>query len=376
MPDYHVRQYKSILNVRKWIDSWFWERYSINPYNGCSFGCIYCDARSNKYHMPLDFETQITVKDRAGEMLDQRISRARKLLPDIVGMSGVTDPYQPAEHKYRITRSCLEVLEKHQWPVHIITKSKLVLEDLELLNRIGMQSWANVSVTLSTVNKKYARFLDKYAPDPEIRLEVIRQFKEKAPHVQVGVLVMPVIPGLGDQPEEMQKTIEAIRAAGADYVLFAAGLTLRDTQAHWFLTHLEKEFPEMIPGYMQIYRGKWEGGEYSGDYGPIEKYSRVKNGLLYKYCQEAGIPMRMQRYLPEDYRRNNYLLSQAIFDEAWTRKVTGAEVSRTWQFTAAETQMSDRDLTDAFLNPTDNLWKGKPTELVQFAMKWWASHRN
>ncbi len=98
MPTFIKQQFKSILNKKKFIDNWFWDRYSINPYNGCSFGCIYCDARSAKYHAPQDFENKITIKQNVGPMLDKRLSRARTLLPDVVGLGGVTDCYQPAEH--------------------------------------------------------------------------------------------------------------------------------------------------------------------------------------------------------------------------------------------------------------------------------------
>ena len=98
------KEYKSIINKRKWIDSWFWERYSINPYNGCHFGCIYCDARSGKYHMPEQFEEEIVIKKHVAQMLDTRLTRARTFMPDIVGIGGVTDCYQLAEKIYKNTQ--------------------------------------------------------------------------------------------------------------------------------------------------------------------------------------------------------------------------------------------------------------------------------
>ena len=111
---YEEKEFKSILNKFKFIDGWFWCRYSLNPYNGCEHACTYCDSRSHKYHLQADFDQVIYVKAKAGEMLDKRISRARTLLPDIVAMSGTCDPYQPAEAKYENTRQCLEVLAKHK----------------------------------------------------------------------------------------------------------------------------------------------------------------------------------------------------------------------------------------------------------------------
>jgi DNA repair photolyase len=135
----------SVLIVRKLIDGWFWEKYGINPYNGCQFGCVYCDSRSQKYFLPFDFENDIVVKTNIGPVLDRRLTNARKLLPDIVGLGGTTDPYQPAEAVYHNSRSCLEVLAKHRYPAHVITKSRLVLEDMDLLERIGQDTWCAVS---------------------------------------------------------------------------------------------------------------------------------------------------------------------------------------------------------------------------------------
>ena len=164
MITYTEKAFKSILNQHKHIDSWFWSRYSINPYNGCQFGCIYCDARSDHYHLPTDFENNIVVKTHPEALLDQRISRARTLRPDVVVMGGTTDPYQPAEKKHRNTRNLLEVLARHLYPVHVITKSRLVAEDAELLERIAGDTWASVSVTISSANESTARFLDYRGP--------------------------------------------------------------------------------------------------------------------------------------------------------------------------------------------------------------------
>ena len=99
MPEFIEQEFKSIINKLKFIDNWFWCRYTINPYNGCLFGCVYCDARSAKYHMPEDFENKIIIKRNVRELLDNRLSRARTFLKDVVGFGGVTDSFQAAEKK-------------------------------------------------------------------------------------------------------------------------------------------------------------------------------------------------------------------------------------------------------------------------------------
>ncbi len=161
MPEFIEQQFKSIINKKKFIDSWFWDRYTVNPYNGCLFGCIYCDARSAKYQMPQDFENKIIVKKNVGEMLDKRITNARTFLPDVVGMGGVTDCYQPAEEIYGNTQQCLEVLAKHHYPIHVATKSELVLRDLDILDAISRKSWCSVSVTITTTKPETASFSTK-----------------------------------------------------------------------------------------------------------------------------------------------------------------------------------------------------------------------
>ncbi len=194
MPSFTEKQFKTVLNTKKFIDSWFWDRHSVNPYNGCLFGCIYCDARSSHYQMPADFENDIVVKQHVGTMLDQRLSRARTLLPDVVGLGGVTDCYQAAETKFGNTRACLEVLAKHRYPVHLATKSALVLRDGALLDEIGRDSWCSVSFTVTTVDDKTARFLDNRSPPPAKRLETLRELKQSHPHIHAGVLAIPLVP--------------------------------------------------------------------------------------------------------------------------------------------------------------------------------------
>ncbi|HIH96417.1 MAG TPA: radical SAM protein, partial [Thermoplasmata archaeon] len=120
---------KSILTKHKFRDDWFWDRYAINPYRGCQFACNYCDAITEKYLVHKDykdFSRIIYVKKNAPEVLEKEV---KKVKPDVVAMSGVTDPYQPVEKKYEVTRKILEILARHEFPVHIITKGNLVLRD-------------------------------------------------------------------------------------------------------------------------------------------------------------------------------------------------------------------------------------------------------
>ena len=170
----------------KFIDSWFWCRYTLNPYNGCEFACTYCDSRSHKYHLYPEFDQEIYIKTNVGMMLDNRLRRARTILPDVVAIGGTCDSYQPAEREYKNTQTCLEVLLKHHYPVSLSTKSDLVLRDLELLSNISDDTWCTVGITITTVDEKLASFLEPNAPSPKTRLETLRQITTNAPNIQVG----------------------------------------------------------------------------------------------------------------------------------------------------------------------------------------------
>ncbi len=141
MVRYIPKDFKTILNKYKFIDSWFWCRYSINPYNGCQFACTYCDSRSHKYHLHSEFDHLIYIKSNIGAMLEDRLRQARTLLPDVVAIGGTCDAYQPAEEIYKNTQQCLEVLLKYRYPVIISTKSTLILRDLHLLSQIAQTAW-------------------------------------------------------------------------------------------------------------------------------------------------------------------------------------------------------------------------------------------
>ncbi len=326
MVEFVEREFKSILNKRRFVDSWFWDRYGINCYNGCQFGCIYCDSRSSKYQMPYDFENNIIVKKNVGEMLDRRISNARTLLPDVVGMSGASDPYQPAEARYGNTRECLRVLEKHRYPVHIGTKSNLVLRDLDLLEEIGKNSWCCVSVTITTANPGVAGFLERKAPAPDTRFEIIKTIKEKTEHIQAGVLLIPVVPCLCDSDENLGEMAEKAAESGADYLLFSGGMTMRDLQALWFTKHLKEKYPEFLRAYEDLYQFRYNPGSYEGTYEPRRGYTLKINRKMLSLCEKHRLPYRIKRFIPDDYRRENYLIAEKLLNEAYRLQISG----KTW----------------------------------------------
>lgn len=321
MINYSEKEFKTIINVRKFIDNWFWDKYSLNPYNGCEFSCIYCDTRSSKYNMHEDFGENIIVKKDAADMLDKRISNARTLKPDIVAIGGAGDAYQPAEKKYRNTQKCLEVLHKHNYPVFISTKSDMLKQDLQLLDDIGNNSWCCISLTITSTKSEITAFLEPGAASPEKRFSLISHIKTKYKNIQAGVSFIPIVPFFSDSDSELENMVRLTKESGADYILFGGGTTLSDKQAVWFLNHIQKNYPQKIEGYEKIYRFKYNRVFYNGQYGPDNKYSTEIHKKLFVLCKEYDLNFRIKRFIPEDFRKYNYFLSEIFLNKAYERQM-------------------------------------------------------
>jgi DNA repair photolyase len=299
---------KSILTKHKFRDDWFWERYAINPYRGCQFACNYCDAITEKYLVHKDykdFSRIIYVKENAPELLEKEV---KKVKPDVVAMSGVTDPYQPAEREYELTRKILEILAKHKFPVHIGTKSNLVLRDIDLLEEIAKQTWCRVSLTIITFNQKLLPYLEPFAPSPEKRLEAIKKLNEAG--IQAGVDFTPIVPYLLDDSNNIE---EVIRKASkhAKYILIGAAMTLRSNQRIRFLELLKKEFPELVEKYEKL---------YTEQESPPQEYIVRLNRYAFEICKKYKIknyisPPSFERPLKENFDVANLLLLTPFFKE-------------------------------------------------------------
>ena len=189
-------------------------RFSLNPYRGCEHGCSYCYARPTHeylgYDAGLDFEIKIAVKHDAPELFRTFLARPA-WVPEPVALSGVTDPYQPAERTYRLTRRCLEVAAAAARPISLITKSGLVLRDLDVLGGMAAAGLVHATVSVTTLDPELARAMEPRASAPAARLRAIRELT--AAGVPVGVLVAPIVPGLTDA--EVPAILTAVRDAGA-----------------------------------------------------------------------------------------------------------------------------------------------------------------
>jgi len=316
------KEFKTALNKLKYPDSWFWCRYTINPYSGCAHTCIYCDARSQRYYLSQDFENEVIVKTNLDKVLDKKIKNSRKLLPDVIGPGGVCDAYQPIELEVENTLKILKVIEKHKFPVNIATKSNLITRDMEILNRIGKDTWCTVGFSITTMNEELARFLEPHSSSPNERLEALKQIKQKAPNVQVGTYFMPIIPFLEDNDENLDAVIKKSKEVGADFVIFAPGLTLRDAQADFFFKKLqESKYNHVVKPLLNLYKGQM---------GPPKDYVNKMHQKLLTLCKKYDVAMREKRWIPNDYRKWNYKISELLLVKDYMNKLTSGKSNKSF----------------------------------------------
>jgi DNA repair photolyase len=238
---------------------------SINPYRGCEHGCIYCYARPSHcflgHSAGLDFETKLYAKPEAAKLLERELAHPRyRASPIALGTN--TDPYQPIERERRITRAVLEVLERTRHPVTIVTKSALVVRDLDILARMAELRLAKVFLSVTTLDRHVARRMEPRAATPCRRLEAIRQLS--AAGVPSGVMVAPIIPALTDW--EIERILEATHAAGAreaGYVLLRLPLEIKELFREW----LAAEFPDRAVHVISLLRSMHGGRDYTAEFG-------------------------------------------------------------------------------------------------------------
>ncbi|HEV3205027.1 MAG TPA: PA0069 family radical SAM protein [Gemmataceae bacterium] len=267
---------------------------SVNPYRGCEHGCIYCYARPTHEYFGfspgLDFETKIMVKEDAPELLRKELS-SPKWQPQVVAISGVTDPYQPVERRLQLTRRCLQVFAEFRNPVGIVTKNHLVTRDIDVLMELARHEAAGVFLSVTTLDGELARLLEPRATQPEGRLEAIETLTRAG--IPTGVMVAPVIPGLTDH--EMPAIIAAAARAGAR---FAGFVTLRlplgvgPLFEDWLTKHYPDRKDKVLNGIRAIRAGKLNDSNFGTRMRGQGPMAEILADMFHLACKKAGIDGR------------------------------------------------------------------------------------
>jgi DNA repair photolyase len=267
--------------------------WTINPYRGCEFGCKYCYARYTHEFMEMRdgvaFEQKIYVKQHTAELLRQEL---RQVKPgESIAIGAATDPYQPAEKRYEVTRGILEEFARHEGlHLGIITKSNLIVRDLDVLKEVARRNRFSVHVTITTLNVELARILEPRAPRPDLRLEAIKTLHEAG--IRVGLSGSPVLPGITDSPKDLEALVRAAAKAGVDHV-FAGPLFLKPCSAAVFLPFLEKQFPHLAGNYKSRYHERaFLPASYAKPLSKLVERLREKYGI-------GSDPRRAQTIVPQ-----------------------------------------------------------------------------
>lgn len=286
---------KSILNKHKKRDDWFLDDYSINPYFGCSFNCVYCYVHGSKYGT--DTAVPI-VKKNAPQILEkQLLARAKRKEFGIILISSSTEPYMQIEKKLEITRTLLKIILKHKFPVHILTKSTLVIRDIDILKRIDenailpddlkekLSHGAIISFSLSTLDSELANKLEPGAPSPIERLEAMKKLRDEG--LLAGVSYIPVLPFISDTEEQLDNMIKVAKRYNAAYI-FVGALTLfgnkpSDCKTRYY-KFLEKYYPTLIPEYKKLFRVFTQ---------PPRKYQLKLEQIAKKLCEKYGVKYKL-----------------------------------------------------------------------------------
>jgi len=294
---------RTVLNGPETTGMGFW---SINPYVGCAFGCAYCYARyahrwaldrkatANPDHedmqsardtLPpwLAFERRIFVKQNAADALRKVLRHGSEkhtalLHGETIVIGTATDPFQPAERPFRITRSVLKVLAEHPGlSVCIITKSPLITRDIDVLQRLNRHSSLTVHLSLITLDRELARRIEPRAPTPEARLRALARLREAG--IETGINVMPVLPAITDDPAALDRLVQAVAERGASYVN-ACALRLRSSARARYLPFIEQEFPHLAKRYRAT---------YAFDHKVSTSYSKQLSERMRALCEKHGV---------------------------------------------------------------------------------------
>ena len=264
---------------------------SINPYRGCEHGCIYCYARQSHEYLGLsgglDFETKIFVKENASKLLRKELA-SKKWKPKPIAISGVTDCYQPAEKHFKLTRSCLKVLNEFRNPVGIVTKNFLITRDIDVLQKLSEFNGIIVAISITTLDSKLARFMEPRTSQPFLRLRAIEKLTENG--IPTMVLIAPVIPGLTDH--EIPKIIESSVNAGAiqaGYVMLKLPFGVKELFENWLERHFPERKNKVLNRIKSIRGGKLNNPEFFKRQAGEGIFAEQVRKMYTVSCKKAGI---------------------------------------------------------------------------------------
>ncbi len=288
---------KSIISGYAENSNWFGNNYNMNIYKGCNHGCIYCDSRSDCYHVE-NFD-QVRAKEDALALIYRDIKSKRK--KGVIGTGAMSDPYNPFERKLELTRGSLEIINQFGFGVSIATKSDLVARDADILENIQKHSPVLIKITITCSDDHLASKVEANAPAPSKRFAAIKKLSDRG--IFTGILMMPVLPFIEDNEANIIEIIRHAHENGARFIYAAFGVTLRMNQRDWYYSKLDELFPKKKELYIK---------EFGDTYQCHSPRAKQLSAVFKEECRRYGLLYKMEDIISE-YKRGYYDRQLSLF---------------------------------------------------------------
>jgi DNA repair photolyase len=303
----HERHVKKALRKQNLPDTFLIGRYSFSPYMACSHGCTYCDGRAERYYVEGDFERDIVVRRNLTECLLAELPKLRERATIVVG-SGISDAYQPPERDEHLMRKAAEVLSNFEFPVTILTKSSLILRDIDLWGKVNRRGGFHLYMSVGFARDDLRKIFEPGASSVEDRLAALAAYQDAGCHV--GIVALPLLPFIGDTEENVRCLLEMAKDIGVDFFM-PGGLTLRPgRQKAFFMDVLQTHFPDLVDRYREIYGNELVSGRCVYHY-RTESYENASR-LVAEYGFPEEIPHHAYRNRLPLYDEMHVLLNHMV----------------------------------------------------------------
>lgn len=269
---------KTIVSGYSQSNAWFGDNYNMNIYRGCCHGCIYCDSRSECYR--IDNFDVIRAKENALALINKELKSKKRT--GVIGTGAMSDPYNPFEREYKLTRGALELINTYGFGVSLITKSDLIIRDIDILKKIKSHSPVLVKITITTCSDELCKKIEPNVAVSSKRFSAIKELSKNG--VFAGILLMPVLPFLEDDEENIRSIVSQAYENGAKFIFPAFGVTLRQNQRDWYYKKLDEKFPGIKQKYIKQFGNNYEC------YSP--KAKQLWN-IFKEDCERYGIVYKM-----------------------------------------------------------------------------------
>ncbi len=248
---YKEIQAKTLLNKLKYPDSWFGVQYTINIYKGCNFQCIYCDSRSECYR--IDDFNDIEIKINADEILYSELRKKRN--KNTIAIGAMSDSYNCADQKYKLTSKCLNIIAEAGFPLHLRTKSNRIVEDINILKKVETNG-LSTAFSVSTTDDTLAKIIEPGASVPSERFKAMKTLSDAG--LYTGIIMMPILPFIEDTMENIKEIVQKTKENGGQFIVPWLGVTLRDRQKIFYFNKLDEHFPGMRKKYENYYKNTYD----------------------------------------------------------------------------------------------------------------------